>query len=182
MSDSDFSLTPLLPVFQFCPRCGKKSFKPNSEKSFGCSNCGHLYFINPGGAVAGLITDSEGRLLLVKRAGNPGKGLFDLPGGFVDLGERAEDALKREIKEELNLVIKDLVYLTTFPNQYFYKDVQYFTLDLAFICIPESIETIKAADDVAGFEFFEPDQIPLNEIAFDSIRNMVKLFTEKSAK
>jgi len=180
MSVSDFSLTPLLPVFQYCPQCGEKSFKPNSEKSFGCTNCGHLYYINPGGAVAGLITDPDGRLLLVKRAGNPGKGLLDLPGGFVDLGERAEDALRREIKEELNLEIREMVYLTTFPNRYFYKNVQYFTLDLAFICIPESIETIKAADDVAGFEFFQPDQIQLNEIAFESIRNMVKLYINRT--
>lgn len=176
MSDSDFSLSPLLSVFRFCPRCGSETFKPNSEKSFKCSTCGHLYYINPGGAVAGLITDADGRLLLVRRAANPCKGMLDLPGGFVDNGERAEDALKREIKEELNLDIREMIYLTTFPNRYLYQDVRYFTLDLAFICKPDSIEKIKPADDVADFEFFEPGQIPLDEIAFDSIRNMVELY------
>lgn len=181
MSSISFSLDCLHPVFRFCPKCGEKSFTQNSDKSFSCTQCGHLYFINPGGAVAGIITNTDGKILLVRRAGNPGKGLLDLPGGFVDIGETAETALKREIKEELNVEITGLRFLATFPNRYLYREVQYFTLDLAFECSVLSFDSIKAADDVAGFEFFQPEQVPLHEIAFESIRNII-LFLQEGIK
>lgn len=49
-------------------------------------------------AVAGLIFNEKGQLLLTIRAKDPGKGLLDLPGGFVDMGENADQALRREIE------------------------------------------------------------------------------------
>ena len=52
-----------------------------------------------------IIRDSQNRVLLTKRAFDPGKGTFDLPGGFVDPLEQSETAVDREIREELNLKI-----------------------------------------------------------------------------
>jgi hypothetical protein len=53
--------------------------------------------------VGGLIYDAAGRLLLVQRANEPGRGLWSLPGGRVEPGERPQEALAREIAEELGV-------------------------------------------------------------------------------
>jgi len=173
MEDTLFSIEALNSSFRFCPRCGSDRFKPGSEKSFSCPACGHLYYINAGSAVAGLIFNENGDLLFTRRAHQPAKGMLDLPGGFVDLGEPAESALKREILEELNLTVTGLTYLGSFPNRYEFREVVYYTLDLAFRCEVESFETILPADDVAGFEFRPVQTVNPDEICFDSIRRMV---------
>ncbi len=94
--------------FRYCPGCGAKGITIQGDRSILCRKCGyHLYF-NVGAAVAGLIEDDIGRLLLTVRAHDPEKDTLDLPGGFVNFKETAEGALKREIKEELNLKVKEV--------------------------------------------------------------------------
>lgn len=65
-------------------------------------------------AVAALILNEKGDLLLVRRGSEPGKGLWSIPGGAVELGESLEQALKREVKEETGLDIKSLKLLDIF--------------------------------------------------------------------
>jgi len=78
--------------FRHCPRCGASALERHSEKSVSCPACGFLFFFNIAAAVAALITDPEGRLLVTKRALDPAQGTLDLPGGFVDPHETAEEA------------------------------------------------------------------------------------------
>jgi len=56
-------------------------------------------------AVAALILD-KGRLLLVRRKNEPSQGLWSAPGGVVELGERTEDAVRREVEEETGMRIE----------------------------------------------------------------------------
>ncbi|RLE48945.1 MAG: hypothetical protein DRJ31_06185 [Candidatus Methanomethylicota archaeon] len=53
----------------------------------------------------GVVIIRNGKILLVKRKKDPGKGLWSIPGGLVRLGEKLEDAAKREVKEETGLTI-----------------------------------------------------------------------------
>ncbi len=76
-------------------------------KLWHCESCDFEFYLNVAAAVAALITDEEGRLLVVVRAEEPRKGMWDLPGGFADPGESAEEALGRELAEELGLVVHD---------------------------------------------------------------------------
>ena len=69
-----------------------------------CPECGWVYFSDPKVAVAGLII-SEGRVLLVRRANDPHRGLWTLPAGFIDAGEDPEFALIRECLEETGLEV-----------------------------------------------------------------------------
>lgn len=55
--------------------------------------------------VGALVRDGAGRLLLVRRANEPGRGLWSLPGGRVEPGESAEQALVREVREETGLLV-----------------------------------------------------------------------------
>lgn len=162
--------------FEFCPRCGESGLILKPTFDFFCGRCGFHYFINSAGAVAALIHDIRGRLLMTLRAKKPAEGALDLPGGFIDPMETAEDALAREVREELNLDVTESRYLGSFPNRYVFSGIRVFTIDLAFSCKVGSLKSLKAGDDVADVVFVAPDRIRLSEIGLDSVREIVRAF------
>ncbi|MDO9256997.1 MAG: NUDIX domain-containing protein [Bacteroidales bacterium] len=162
-----------LEVFRYCPKCGSPGFTPDTEKSLKCESCGFRYFINMSASVAAIIRNKKNEVLFTLRKHNPAAGMLDLPGGFVDLGETAEEALVREIKEELNLNINKLDYVGTFTNKYIYGEFEYQTLDLVFNCIVDSFSELQVADDVSGYVFRDPASVDTSEIGLDSIKKIV---------
>ena len=109
-------------VISYCPKCGSDEFVFEGERSFLCGKCKFNFFINSAAAVAVLMVNDKGQLLLTKRAFEPQKGMLDLPGGFVDPGETVEEAAVREVKEELNLDVHHLRYLISQCNEYEYRN------------------------------------------------------------
>ncbi len=162
-----------LKIFKYCPQCGNSGFAPDSEKSLKCSSCGFGYFINMNAAVAAVIRNANNEVLFTVRKHNPAAGMLDLPGGFVDLGETAEDAIVREVYEELNLKINKMEFVGTFINTYLYGEIEYQTLDLVFNCSVESFDKLRVADDVSGYVFRDPASVRHEEIGLESIRNIV---------
>jgi ADP-ribose pyrophosphatase YjhB (NUDIX family) len=69
-----------------------------------CARCGYVYFMDPKVAVMGLVVQ-QNRILLVQRAIEPGKGLWALPGGYMDAGEMPDEALRREVMEETGVTV-----------------------------------------------------------------------------
>lgn len=168
------------PAFSFCPKCGSNSFNSkNRGRSFKCEVCQFHFFVNNSAAVACLIINAEGKLLLARRALDPNKGMLDLPGGFVDPLETAEQAVMREIMEELNLTVAKMSYLTSFPNLYPYSDFVVPTLDMAFICEVSNFESLKAGDDVASVEFIQPDLIDLSALCSESMKQIIQYYLER---
>ena len=168
------------PEFQFCPKCGSASFATqDGGRSFSCEGCHFQYFINNSAAVAGLIFNSLGELLLTRRAYDPAKGMLDLPGGFVEPMESAEEALVREIMEELNLRVTRMSYLVSFPNLYPFSKIVVPTVDMAFVCEVDHFESLKADDDVADVVFIRPDQIRMDALCSDSMRKIIHNYLEK---
>jgi NAD+ diphosphatase len=163
-------------TFRHCPSCGVRGVSIRGDRSVLCRKCGYHFYFNVGAAVAGLIEDDIGKLLLTVRAHDPGKGSLDLPGGFVNFEETAEDALKREIKEELNLKIKRCCYFKSFPNIYLYDNIPNRTLDFAFICFVDSFKRLKLSEEIQDVLFIKPVSIDLKSIGFDSIRNIVSAY------
>lgn len=163
-------------VLRFCPRCGSDRFAGRTDKSFSCGECGFEYYINAAAAVAALIEDDRGRLLFVRRAREPMKGTLDLPGGFVDPGETLEEALHREVKEELNLDVDSFTYFCSFPNTYPYGGIVYSTIDLTFACTVKDLSRIRTGDDAGEHLFISPDHIRLEDIGLDSIREITSLY------
>lgn len=171
-----------LNTFRHCPKCGSEKFDKDTEKSNKCNSCGFVYFLNPSAAVAAFICDKDGRLLLCRRAKNPQKGTLDLPGGFVDKNETAEEALKRELNEELNVAVENITYLFSFPNVYRYSDFDIPTLDLFFECKIDTFASIEVADDVVSAEFYHLNDICLEKIGLDSIRKAVAYYITQKKK
>ena len=165
--------------FHYCPKCSAAALGPSSAKSVLCSECGFEYFVNPAAAVAGLVVNASGELLVTVRAADPGKGMWDLPGGFTDPDETAEHALTREIKEELNLDVDSMDYFGSAPNEYVYKGVTYPTLDLAFVCHVADFSAMKALDDIEQAMFVSPEVIELERFVFPSICAFVEQFKKQ---
>jgi len=166
-------------LFTHCPTCGSALFVQNNIKSKRCKDCGFVYYVNPSAAVAGFILNEAGELLVCRRGKEPEKGTLDLPGGFVDENETAEEAMKREIDEELQIKATTAQYLFSLPNTYEYGGMTIPTLDLFFTCSLENTTNLKASDDVEACFF-----IPLNEInpdlfGLNSIGKGVGIFLEK---
>src|SRR5262249_48118649 len=133
-------------------------------------------YFNPAVAVAAILLGPDGRVLLLRRAKDPGKGKFGLPGGFVDAGETAELALRREIREEVNLEVSSLEFLCSLPNRYHYKSVTYPVLDLFFVARVSSAAGAAALDGVESFLWQEAVQVDLNEMAFPSNAEALRRF------
>ena len=147
-----------LDKFRYCPVCGSPRFPVNNFKSKRCEDCGFVYYANPSSATAAFIR--KGDLLLVARRGNePAKGTLDLPGGFVDMDETAEEGMSREIQEETGLVITRLRYLFSIPNLYLYSGMTIHTLDMFYEAEVDDDVHPHADDDAAELMW-----IPLREV------------------
>ena len=167
-------------TFQYCPKCGAEGFVKKSEKLFICDRCNFNFYMNTAAAVAGIIQNESDKILMTIRKFDPMPGKLDLPGGFVDANETAEEALIREIKEELNLDIASLKYYISIPNFYHFREVTYHTLDLIYFCSVKNFDNIKAGDDVRGYRFLHVGEIDVNrDVGLNSIKNIIKQLKDR---
>ena len=120
-----------------------------------------MKYRNPKLTVDGIIIDKK-KILLIKRKKTPFKGLWALPGGFVEYGETVEEAVKREIYEETGLTtqIKQLLGVYSKPD----RDPRGHTITIAFI-LQKTNNEIKSGDDAVDAKFFEIDDLP--RLSFD---------------
>lgn len=139
--------------FKYCPKCGSEHFVENNFKSKRCETCGFIYYFNPSSATVAVIINNKNEIMVATRAHEPAKGTYDLPGGFVDMDESAEQAVMREVKEETGLDVLSVQYLFSIPNLYMYSDFEVETTDLFFLCKVANGSEFSAHDDVAELKF-----------------------------
>jgi ADP-ribose pyrophosphatase YjhB (NUDIX family) len=172
-------------MFNFCPSCASDKISFLEGRVFRCPECGFVYYHNIAAATGCLISvpDADGageRLVFTVRGKEPGQGLMDLPGGFVDVGEGAIDGLLRELREEIGWIPPETPKLyASFSNVYRYKDIDYNTCDMYFSVSapglkPEDLRLEKA--EIAGVRFLKPAEINFDEFAFGSTKKAVKAY------
>lgn len=137
---------------------------------FRCTACGFVLFFNAAAAVAAFVHRADGHVLFIQRAREPAAGKLGLPGGFVDFGETAEDAVRREAREEVGIELGELRYLTSVPNRYDYAGVTYHTLDLYFVTRSSGPGEPRPLDAVQSICWLDPRAVGADELAFDSLR------------
>jgi ADP-ribose pyrophosphatase YjhB (NUDIX family) len=103
----------------------------------------------------GAVVVKDGRLLMVRRANDPGAGLWSLPGGRVEHGEYLGDALRREVAEETGLTVevRDLVGILEVTGEPHYVILDYFA------------EVSGADEPVASDDVSDARWVPLDEVA-----------------
>ncbi|MGI6231753.1 MAG: NUDIX domain-containing protein [Prevotella sp.] len=171
-----------LEKFKYCPVCGSRHFEENSKKSKRCENCGFEYFLNPSASNVAFILNEKNELLVLRRSREPAKGMLDLPGGFADIGETAEQGVIREVREETGLNVTRATYLFSYPNVYLYSGFNVRTLDSFFRCEVESTENVKASDDAADFRWVPLTDIHFEQFGLRSVRQGLYDFVERIRK
>lgn len=157
-------------ILKYCPSCGKETLHWDGEKKWSCPECNFTLYNNVAGAVAVVIRYQD-EIYLTRRNRDPKKGKLDLAGGFVDPKESAEETCKRELFEELQLDvdISNLKYLTSLPNVYQYKEIDYNTIDLFYeYHVPEKFEVNLELSEISEAVWIPLKELDLEDIAFDS--------------
>lgn len=158
--------------YRYCPYCATplvEAFRFDRVRPT-CSACGFIHFQDPKVAVIALVIH-EGRVLLVQRGVNPGKGYWALPGGYMDAGEMPAVALQREIDEEVGLAIEVHSLIDIYPMVG--GDGQAIGIVLAFEAAPAGdIAIDNVGDDVQAAGWFAPPEIP-DALAFESTMTLI---------
>lgn len=166
--------------FQYCPSCGAgRAEEPATP--FRCAVCGFVYYFNPTVATAAIIARPDGQVLFIERAREPARGKLAFPGGFIDIGETAEEALHRETREEVGIEISDLRLLCSHPNTYPYKGIDYPVLDFIFAARASADVAPRALDAVARVLWRNPKNVQPDDLAFPSLRQGLSLYVETIA-
>ncbi len=166
--------------YKYCSNCGE-IFNKKSEILYVCPTCDFRIFISPKPTTVALIINNQNELLVTKRAYEPWKGKWGIPGGFINGGEGAPEALSREIFEELNVHIKpsEFIYFGSFSGLYPYKDIEYqlvytyYTLDLK-----DDID-ITLSDEATEYKFIKLDDLNINDFAEDIQKVITELIQFK---
>lgn len=152
-------------MVRFCSRCGGAlDFGPLSgehRERHACAACGFIAYINPRLVVTTLPITDDGRIVLLRRAIEPGYGLWAQPGGFLEADETAIQGAIRETREETGLEVEPTGIVGLYSRPQGAIVVVAFT---ARIVGGEMRPTPEALD----VRLFTPDAIPWPEVAFDT--------------
>ena len=160
-------------AFRFCPVCGgpleSKLLKHGDPARLVCQACGFVFYLDPKLAVGTVITDDRHRIVLVRRAIEPGYGKWVFPGGYVDRGEEVQRAAVREAREESGLDVR----INRLINIYSYTGrtpvIVVYAATMTGGCLGCDDEGLEA-------KFFEPEAIPWTELAFRSTHEALREF------
>ena len=159
---------------QFCSNCGKENAHGYIEGNirYHCLSCKTIHYENPK-PTATLICPQKDNILLVKRAFEPGKGLWGLPGGFIELNETPDQGALRELREETNLngKVNHLLGYTCHFNTVF-GDI----LLMAFLVEIDDFSNMIAGDDADDVKLFPISQIP--KLAFSSHQKIIEIYLD----
>jgi ADP-ribose pyrophosphatase YjhB (NUDIX family) len=159
--------------FRFCPACGGKLasrlLKEGDPRRLVCTACDYVFYLDPKLAVGTVITDDQGRIVLVRRAIEPGYGKWVFPGGYVDRGEEVPRAAIREAREEAGLDVR----IERLINVYSYAGrtpvIVVYAATIVGGCLGCDEEGLEA-------RFFEPEAIPWDDLAFRSTHEALREF------
>ncbi len=166
---------------KFCARCGHalemREVDDHRARPV-CPACGYIVYLNPPIAVGVIAERPDGRIVLVLRGENPGRGLWGLPAGFMEIDETAEQTARRECLEETGLVVElgDLQGVWSYYHEA-KRSAGVLVLYAARVVGGE----LHAGSDSARAEFFAPDELPFGELAFTTHRDALTKWRERKA-
>ena len=164
-------------TYQFCPRCGgpleRRLLKATEPERPVCTRCGFVFYLDPKIAVGTIIRTESGRIVLVRRAIEPGYGKWVFPGGYVDRGEPLTSAAIREAREECGLEVRldGLVNIYSYPGRAPVIVVYAATALGGTLCVDD--ECLEAKEVTT-------DAIPWGDLAFRSTHEGLRDYLDGS--
>ena len=159
----------------FCPKCGgglmPRILKEGEPPRLVCVQCSFVFYLNPKVAAAAIFSHAGG-ILLVRRAIEPGVGLWVFPGGFVDLGETVQAAAIRETVEETGLKVGVTGILDVYSHPKGGVVVVVYAADVLG-------GSVKAGSECQEARSFAPEGLPWDELAFDSTRSALRDYVRR---
>jgi 8-oxo-dGTP diphosphatase len=129
-----------------------------------------------------LVEDDEGRILLARRAVEPFKGRWDIPGGFLEEGEHPLDGMRRELREETGLEVEPLEFFGVWTDRYDGDSTAEATLNLYWTARAVSGEA-QAADDVDDLRWFSRDELPdKDQLAFENVPLVLRAWHQRAER
>ena len=158
-------------AYRYCPVCSdklvSKLLKAGDPMRLVCVGCGYVLYLDPKVAVGTIIAMPEDRIVLVRRALEPGYGRWVFPGGYVDRGEVVTAAAVREAREEAGLEIRleGLISIYSYPGRA--------PVIIVYAAAPTGGE-LRHDDESLEIRTFREADVPWDELAFSSTREALR--------
>ena len=169
----------VLDGWRLCPCCGSRL--EHEGRRVHCVACGFVAYANPAPTACALCLDADGRLLLGRRAHEPYRGRWDVPGGFLEEDEDPLDCLRRELREETGLEVEPTEFVGVWVDRYGPSPRDRVTLNLYWTARVVGGEA-RPADDVVELRWFPLDDLPArDELAFRTVGDVLTAFREQQS-
>lgn len=163
--------------FHYCPVCGAalepRALRTGEPMRLVCTGltCGFVFYLDPKLAVGTIVRMPDDRIVLTRRAIEPGHGLWVFPGGYVDRGEDVRTAAIREAREEAGIDIRldGLVGIYSYPGV------------TAVIIVYSAVwtgGTLAIDDESSEIRTFDLADLPWNEMAFPSTKDSLRDYVD----
>jgi ADP-ribose pyrophosphatase YjhB (NUDIX family) len=168
----------VLDQWKYCPRCAAEIEVDRAEGKAECHTCGFRTYSHSQPTASALCVDEESRVLFSRRAGEPFKGRWDLPGGFLNEAEHPLEGVRRELREEAGVEIEPVEHLGVWIDRYSEDDSGPATLN--FYWSARILEgDPQPDDDVAELRWFAVEEIPFDELAFRHLPEVISAWREQ---
>ncbi len=162
-------------VYRFCVRCGGELalslVKAGDPERLVCQKCGFVLYLDPKLAVGAILLKDE-KLVLVQRSIEPGYGKWVFPGGYVDRGEKLEQAAIREAKEEAGIDVS----IDGLVGVYSYEGAPVVIVVYSAAIVGGELRPL---DESLDLMLFSRDQIPWDDLAFPSTRDALHDYCDR---
>jgi len=159
---------------RFCGRCGVPLKNRQTERAKECPRCGLLHF--PRLAPAVIVLVERGRELLMARSRHFAPGVYSVLAGFVEPGETLEEAVKREVFEEVGIHIKDIRYFGSQPWPFPHS------LMIGFTALYDGGELTINQEEIEDAGWFTADNLPGQPGKISIARQLIEWFLAKQRK
>src|SRR4051794_34689409 len=108
--------------YHFCPACGDhlvtRTLPNDKRERQGCASCAFVLYRNSRPSASAIVLRDDGHVLMVRRKHAPFQGQWELPGGFLEVGEHPQDGVVREVEEETGLTVKPRRLVGIYMDEY----------------------------------------------------------------
>ncbi len=159
---------------RFCGQCGSRTHNVGWEMAVQCSNCSHRSYPRISPCIIVAIRDKD-RILLAQGVRHKG-GMYSTLAGFVESGESLEEAVHREVFEEVGVKVKNLEYFDSQPWPFPHS------LMVGFLAEYDGGELVLEENEIADAAWFTIDDLPLLPPTFSIAGHLIQETIERIQK